>query len=62
MDLDRTQFPKHTQLQGLSAQAATWLLRQIERSDLTIYEALFIVNHLQTTVISLMQRQEDEDS
>lgn len=59
--MDRSAFPQHTQLQGLSAQAAQWLLREIERNELTIYEALYIVHHLQRTVLDIMRREEAEE-
>jgi hypothetical protein len=63
MDLDPTQFPEHTRLQGLSAQAEQWFLQQIERCGLSLYDALYIVHRLQGCAIDLMRRElQNEDS
>jgi hypothetical protein len=58
MDLDPSQFPEHTRLQGMAAQAEAWLLKQMEQHDLTIYEALYIVHRLNTICLSLMGKRQ----
>ena len=58
MDIDRSEFPAHTQLQGMSAQAVHWFLIQREKNDISNYEALRIVHALQEVVLSSIARKQ----
>jgi len=58
--IDRDKFPKHTALQGMGSQASTWLCEQIERNDMTTYEALYIVQRLFDTVMRLIEHDKRE--
>lgn len=58
-NINRAEFPAGSHVvQGMAAQASTWLLIQMDEQDLTAYEALYIANHMLSTVVSIIGREE----
>ena len=55
LDIRRGDFPPSTQAQGMSSQASTWLLEQIEANQMTTLEALQVVGHMLQTVTRLAE-------